>query len=228
MTQTIRVDHIGREAVPVIVIDEFVARPELLAGDAAMLGFVPMGPHYPGVRAVVPPALVKRFVDPLASVIEDVFGVRDCTVIDALYSLVTTPPAELTPIQRLPHFDGVEPERLALLHFLGRGNNGGTAFYRHRATGYERVTAARHPDYTKQLEQEIAEGGMPDPAYISGDTDLFEEIAVYEGAYNRALLYPSNALHCARIPATMPLTTLPEAGRLTVNTFLMGTTSIQV
>jgi Family of unknown function (DUF6445) len=222
MTQNIRVDHIGHEAVPIVMIDNFVARPELLAGDAAMLGFVPMGPHYPGVRAVVPPALVKRFVDPLEGLIAEVFGVRAFDVIDALYSLVTTSPAELTPIQRLPHFDGVEPERLALLHFLGSGDNGGTAFYRHRSTGFERVTAARHAAYTDALEKELAMLGMPDPAYISGDTDLFEEVAVYEGVYNRALLYPSNVLHCARIPGDVPLTTNPDAGRLTVNTFLMG------
>lgn len=222
MTHTTRVDHIGREAVPVVVIDDFVARPEYLANDAAMLGFVPMGPHYPGVRAVVPPALVKRFVDPLEGLIADAFGVRDCDVIDALYSLVTTSPADLTPIQRLPHFDGVEPERLALLHFLGRGENGGTAFYRHRSTGFERVTAARHAVYTDALEAELSKSGMPNPAYISGDTDLFEEIAVYEGCYNRALLYPSNVLHCARIPETVPLSTNPDAGRLTVNTFLIG------
>ena len=222
MTQVIRVDQIGHEAVPVVIIDDFVPRPELLAGDAAMLGFVPMGPHYPGVRAVVPPALVKRFVDPLEGLIAEVFGVRAFDVIDALYSLVTTSPEALTPIQRLPHFDGVEPERLALLHFLGRSDNGGTAFYRHRATGFECVTAARHAAYTDALETGLAARGMPDPAYISGDTDLFEEIAVYEGAYNRALLYPSNVLHCARIPESAPLTASPDAGRLTVNTFLMG------
>jgi Family of unknown function (DUF6445) len=222
MTQNIRVDHIGHEAVPIVVIDDFVARPELLASDAAMLGFVPMGPHYPGVRAVVPPALVKRFVDPLERVIAEVFGVRAFDVIDALYSLVTTSPDALTPIQRLPHFDGVEPERLALLHFLGRGENGGTAFYRHRSTGFERITAARHAAYTNALEKELAAQGMPDPAYISGDTDLFQEIAVYGGTYNRALLYPSNVLHCARISEAVPFTTNPDAGRLTVNTFLMG------
>ena len=222
MTQRIQIDHIGHEAVPIVVIDDFVARPELLANDAAMLSFAPMGVHYPGVRAVVPPVLVKRFVHPLADLIADVFGVRECEVIDALYSIVTKSPGDLAPIQRLPHFDGVEPERLALLHFLGRGDNGGTAFYRHRETGFERVTAARYPAYKQSLESELSTCGMPSAAYISGDTDLFEEVAVYEGVYNRALLYPSNALHCARIPATLTLDQTPEAGRLTVNTFLMG------
>jgi Family of unknown function (DUF6445) len=222
MVQQISIERIGHEGVPVVVIDNFVPRPELLADDAAMLGFAPMGVHYPGVRAVVPPALVRRFVDPLAPLIEDIFGVRDCAVVDALYSLVTTPPEALSPIQRLPHFDGVEPERLALLHFLDGASNSGTAFYRHRATGFERVTAARLPDYEQALATEIRMNGLPGPAYIAGDTTQFYEVAVFEGRYNRALLYPSNALHCARIAANATLSADPETGRLTVNTFLMG------
>ena len=222
MDQIISVERIGRESVPVVVIDSFVAHPEVLADDAAMLRFAPMGVHYPGVRALVPPALVSRFVEPLAPLIADVFGVRDCAVTDALYSLVTMLPSTLTPIQRLPHFDGVEPERLALLHFLGREARGGTAFYRHRATGYETVTAARLGDYEQSLKGEVRTHGIPDAAYIDGDTAMFEQIAVFEGRYNRALLYPSNALHCAHIPEGLTLSDDPGVGRLTVNTFLMG------
>ena len=222
MTQQISIERIGREGVPVVVFDTFVARPELLVDDASMLGFAPMGVHYPGVRAIVPQALVKRFVDPLAPLIEEVFGLRACAVLDALYSLVTMPPDGLTPIQRLPHFDGVEPERLALLHFLTEAPASGTAFYRHRATGFETVTAARLLEYEPTLAEEIRRDGVPDASYIKGDTALFEEVAVFEGRYNRALLYPSNALHCARIPDDMVFSADIETGRLTVNTFLSG------
>ncbi len=222
MAQVVTVERIGRENVPIVVIDDFVARPDLLADDAAMLGFATMGVHYPGVRAVVPPVLVRRFVEPLAPLITEVFGARDCEVIDALYSLVTTPPLALTPIQRLPHFDGVEPERLALLHYLGGAPGSGTALYRHRATGFETVTAARLLDYERMLDSEVQAYGIPDAAYIDGDTDLFEQIALFEGRYNRAILYPSNALHCARIPEDIILSADPTIGRLTVNTFLIG------
>ena len=222
MTQAIRVDYIGQEHVPVVVIDDFVARPDLLAADAAMLRFGPMGPHYPGVRATVAPALVRLFVEPLSNLVRDVFSFGDVEVTEALYSLVTTSPADLTPIQRLPHFDEVEPGRLALLHFLGRGENGGTAFYRHRSTGFERVTAARLPHYRNALAADVAARGHPDPAYIAGDTDIFEEIGMFDGLNNRALLYPSNLLHCARIPVDLNLSGDPATGRLTVNTFLMG------
>jgi Family of unknown function (DUF6445) len=222
MEQVVTVERIGRERIPVVVIDGFVPRPELLADDAAMLSFAPMGVHYPGVRAVVPPMLVSRFVEPLTRWIAEVFDVQACMVVDAFYSLVTTPPDALAPIQRLPHFDGVEPERLALLHFLGRGENGGTAFYRHCTTGFETVTAARLAEYERALEDDVNAHGIPDAAYIAGDTAIFEQVAVFEGRYNRALLYPSNALHCAHIPDDLTLSDDPEVGRLTVNTFLMG------
>ncbi len=224
MAQQIRVERIGREGVPVVLIDDFVPCPEVLADDAAMLRFARMGVHYPGVRAIVPPVLVARFVEPLAPLITEVFGARDCAVIDALYSLVTTLPEALTPIQRLPHFDGVEPERLALLHFLGPEERGGTAFYRHRATGFETVTAARLADYERALADEVQAFGIPNAAYIDGNTAMFEQIALFEGRCNRALLYPSNALHCAHIPGDLTLSDDPGIGRLTVNTFLMGRT----
>jgi Family of unknown function (DUF6445) len=222
MAQQFSIERVGREGTPVVVIDDFVPRPKLLENDAAMLGFAPMGVHYPGVRAVVPPVLVRRFVEPLTPLIAQVFGVRDYAVVDALYSLVTTPPEALAPIQRLPHFDGVEPERLALLHFLGGALGSGTAFYRHRATGFETVTAARLPDYERELECEVTASGIPQAAYIDGDSDLFEQIALFEARYNRAILYPSNALHCARIPEDQTFSADPAIGRLTVNTFLMG------
>ena len=212
----------GDEAQPVIVIDGFAAAPDRFIDDAAFLGFAPMGEHYPGIRAPVPPALLVPLLDRLAPLIATTFGLRDCTITDAFYSLVTTPPAALTPIQRLPHFDGVEPGRLALLHFLSRDERSGTAFYRHRTTGFEAVTAARLPDYRAALAADLARHGMPPPAYIAGDTPIFAEVAHYAGLFNRAIVYRGNTLHCARLPPALPLHANARDGRLTVNTFLTG------
>ena len=64
MAQQISIERVGDEGIPVVIIDDFVPRPDLLSDDAAMLNFAPMGVHYPGIRAVVAPALVRRFVDP--------------------------------------------------------------------------------------------------------------------------------------------------------------------
>lgn len=217
-----RVEHQGNERAPVAVIDNFAPHPERFIDDAAMLGFAPMGEHYPGVRANVARAMLVPLLKSLGDAIHDVFGYDAADVSDAFYSLVTTPPEALTPIQRLPHFDGVEPERLALLHYLSTDQPGGTAFYRHRATEFESVTAARLPVYRAALECDLARVGMPEPAYIDGDTDLFECIGRFDGVFNRAILYRGNTLHCAWLPDAGRFVDDPARGRLTANTFLQG------
>jgi hypothetical protein len=205
----------------VIVIDDFVPRPDLFVDDASMLAFAPLGPYYPGVRAVVPSALVAHSLRDVESLIADVFDLKlPFADVQSWYSLVTTPPSALAPIQRIPHYDSTEPERIALLHYLVKSEAGGTAFYRHRRTGYEAITEDNQADYASALKADIAEHGLPSPAYISGDTEIFEQIAHYEARYNRAIIYRGHALHCADIPPDMPLLADPYDGRLTVNTFL--------
>lgn len=204
-----------------LVIDNFVAQPELLVEEAARLTWARHGPHYPGPRAPVPPATLTRFLPGIVRPMAQAFAlVAAPRLVEAYYSLVTTEPADLAPIQRLPHFDGVERERLAVLHFLARDEGTGTAFYRHRATGFETVDATRFATYRTRLEREIAEDGMPPAAYISQSTAQFEQIACFEGRFNRALVYRGHALHCAFLPAATMLSADPRAGRLTVNTFL--------
>lgn len=219
---TISIAERGREYQPVVIIDDFAADPEAWRADAAHRHFEPLGAYYPGVRAPVPEARLAELLAALAPIADDVFGVTDLSLIEALYSIVTTPADALAPIQRLPHFDGLEHERLALLHFLSPDETSGTAFYRHRATGYEYVDAARYQRYDAALRDDLAQHGMPPASYIQGDTPIFEQIAAYQGRFNRALLYRSNALHCALLPAQMPMTADPLHGRLTVNTFLTG------
>lgn len=216
----VTVERHGVEAQPVVVIDGFAPDAQRFRDDAGFLSFRPIGEHYPGIRAPVAVAMLRGLLADLAPVAREVFGLDALEVVDAFYSLVTTPPAALAPIQRLPHFDEVSPQRLALLHFLSADERTGTAFYRHRSTGYESVDAARLAGYGAALQVDIARHGMPAPAYIGGDTPIFEQVGWQRGAFNRALLYRSNTLHCALIPPDMGLSDDPLAGRLTVNTFL--------
>jgi len=214
------VAHFGRERQPVVVIDGFAPDPRRFTDDAAFLAFRPIGEHYPGSRALDAPGMLRDLLGALQPVAAEAFGIAGFEVIDAFYSLVTTPPSALTPIQRLPHFDGVEDGRLALLHYLSPDPRGGTAFYRHRATGFESVDAARLGAYRTALDADLRRAGLPDPAYIAGDTALFEQIGRVDAVFNRAILYRSNTLHCADIPEDMTLSADPAIGRLTVNTFL--------
>lgn len=218
----ISVEPIGREGQPVVVIDAFVPDPARLRAAAEALAYQPLGKHYPGLRAEVAPADVEAYMAPIVGLIGEVFGARSLDLVSAGYSIVTTRPADLAPIQRLPHFDGLEPERIALLHYLGGAGQGGTAFYRHRATGFETISADRHAAYDAALRQDVARFGMPGPAYVRGDTPIFERIARFEARPNRALIYRGHLLHCADLPPDLDFTPDPKTARLTVNTFLFG------
>lgn len=219
MNWQVSIERHGVEAQPVVVIDGF-ADAQRFRDDAAFLSFAPIGPHYPGIRAVVAPAMLRDLLVRLQPIAQEVFGIAALEVVDAFYSIVTTPPAALAPIQRLPHFDEVSPTRLALLHYLSPDENSGTAFYRHRSTGFESIDGGRLPSYRATLDADLRRHGIPDAQYITGDTMVFERVALRAGRFNRAILYRSNTLHCAHLPDDLRLDPDPETGRLTVNTFL--------
>ena len=217
------IEMIGQERQPVIVLDQFVPDPAALRARAEALAYQPMGRHYPGLRAEVADDDVQAFLAPVLELVADTFGFASVpAIVSAGYSIVTTPPQALTPIQRIPHIDGLERERIALLHFLSRTDQGGTSFWRHRSTGFETIDAARHPAYDAALHRDVAQHGLPQAAYITDDTAIYECIARFDAAPNRALIYRSHALHCADLPPDLDLTPDPRRARLTVNTFLMG------
>jgi Family of unknown function (DUF6445) len=222
-TQVTSVSTQGSERQPVIVIDKFVPDPARFIDDAAMLSFKPIGPYYPGIRAVVPAGLVAQSLESVTGLIADVFGVAlPFASVESWYSLVTTPPEVLAPIQRLPHFDSVDPGRIAVLHYLSRNAAGGTSFFRHRGTDFESVDANREASYRAAIDADVARLGLPEPAYIAGDTPMFERIAHYETRFNRAIIYRGNTVHCADIPAGMVMSRDPALGRLTVNSFIQA------
>lgn len=218
---SVRVDHIGAERQPVVVVEGFSPDPERLIAEAETLDFAVMGEFYPGVRAAVLPSYFEGLAPILAPVMREVFGAhRRLGFKRALYSIATTPSAQLTLGQRIPHIDGLEEGMIAIIHYLSREPYGGTSFYRHRSTGFETIDAARHPRYFEALQADFARHGEPAPGYIQGDTPIFERIAGYGAAFNRALIYRSSLLHCADLPNDTPFPTDARSGRLTVASFL--------
>lgn len=218
---TPRVESIGRERQPLLILDDCLADPVAVLAIAARASFARHGPHYPGQRAPVPRGAAAALIDPLAELLVQTFGLSGPPEFDECYlSLVTTPALDLQPIQRLPHFDGLEPDRLAFLLYLDRAERGGTAFYRQRGTGFETVDAARFGEFQSSLERDIARHGLPDSDYVRGDTGLFERVGRVTGKFNRAVIYRGNSLHCADLPQDFQPLADPLRGRLTLNLFL--------
>ncbi len=219
-----KVEYVGAERAPVIIVDDFLGAPELLIESAACdARFELSVDHYPGLRAAIPPIYSFALRAFLGKIIGETFGIASTDVIGGTcgYAIATTPAEKLSIVQRLPHFDSINPKQIALLHFLCPGEKGGTSFYRHRRTGYETIDAARLAGYTAAVNGEISAFGPPPMRYIDGDDAMFERIAAFDAAFNRVLIYRSASLHSAAIRPGFHFDADPRTGRLTANTLFI-------
>lgn len=211
---------VGGERAPVLILDETGLDCAALIDVAAGLAYRPVGPFYPGIRAPAPPPVVRALLavaDPHLR--EGLGGDGRYEVAQAYFSLATTTPDRLSLPQRLPHYDGVEPERLAIMLYLCSDAFGGTAFYRHRETGFETITRDRLDIYLGSLKADFAAGRTPAARYIDGASPLYERIGGASARPGRMIAYRGNLLHGADIPDPARLSADPRTGRLTLNIF---------
>ncbi|HET8555394.1 MAG TPA: DUF6445 family protein [Rhodanobacteraceae bacterium] len=213
---------LGDEGAVLLVIDNLVADPERLSQRAARRPFNIRSEHFPGVRARAP-AMYEHFLESvLKPLLPEHFGIQPTRFAFPMchYSLVATPPEELRFLQRVPHIDSVDGSGLATVHYLFHGSWGGTAFYRHRDTGFEYVDKARWKTYFRRLEAESRGSEALAPGYINGTTALFEQVARVDAVFNRMLVYRRNSLHSACIDDGHVPPPDPQGGRLSINTFI--------
>ena len=217
---TVTVCRVGAEGEPVAVVENFAADPQYLRKDSATRGFQASDDHYPGVKAPVPDDYLARQWGVLAPVFRDVFGIiGKISVLDVTYALVADPPAALTLEQRIPHVDALQPGRLALIHYLVPAGTDGTAFFRHRNTGFETIDHTRSATYFAKLNEDLRTHGQPPCVYPDGSTPIFEQTRHFDGLYNRALIYRGRLLHSGAISAAGALSADPATGRLTITGF---------
>lgn len=223
---TARCDSVGVEAEPLLILDDAVEQPERLidvAADWATFGSAASegDNFYPGQLAPAPLDYVgalSRALDPL---IREAFGLRDVAPAQAScnFALATLSPDRLSLAQRIPHVDTVDPLQFAVLHYLCDPRWGGTAFYRHRSTGYETLTADRLAPYQSRLDRELALE-PPQPSYVDGDTPQFVRTRLVDPGFNRVIVYRSCLLHSGHIAQPNAQSADPRLGRLTANIFL--------
>lgn len=211
------------------MIDNFSGAVEAIAALADQLAPFPQikDNYYPGVRRHLTGADEEAYgyvldtCNQAAPFIGGAFGVQSFDLEQASFSVVTLPPGELRPVQRAPHFDGPEQNLFALLHYLRVPADSGTAFYRHRATGIERVTSANVNLFVNAARSESARLA-PDSGYMNGSDAFYEQIGVVEAVADRVLIYHGSLLHSGVIPPGMSFSADPSEGRLTANFFLLG------
>lgn len=213
---------IGNERAPLLVIDNVVADPDGLVDLAAAKVFGDVASYFPGIRSKVPLTLQQFILDELRGEFAEVFGLRrsGLRVTSCHFSLVTTSPADLTYLQRIPHIDSLISNELAFILYLFKADFGGTAFYRHRKTGFESVDQARRAEYWRRIEEEQAAVERASTGYISGDNEFYERIGRQAGVFNRMLIYRRTSLHSADLSPEFVASPDPRRGRLSVNGFI--------
>jgi hypothetical protein len=220
----VEVVRIGREGHPALILDGLLTGAESLvdfAADTAVLAPVKAAANfYPGVRAPAPPRYVQALITALRPHLAEAFGAPPDgkAHVTCALSMAVLPADQASLAQRLPHIDTTAPAQLAILHYLCGPEHGGTAFYRHRATGFEAIDPERGPAYLAALRREMAQGEADRDGYIRTSDTLFEQTAVVASAFNRIVVYASNLLHAGMLP-DRPASADPRLGRLTANTF---------
>ena len=114
---------IGAERQPLLVIDDFVNEPERLVRKAASRRFAQLPGYFPGLRTEAPLSYQALLAERLKPLLLEYFGLVGRSFKFSLchYSLVTTPADQLAALQRIPHFDSVDPTGLATVHYLFKG-----------------------------------------------------------------------------------------------------------
>ena len=216
---------VGNEQTPVIVIDQPIVATEPLIRAAAQHPNFHLDRRfaYPGIRAQLPDDYVETLLPVLIPLLQEVYEIPaeyEYKLIHRLFSLITTQPEDLGVLQRVPHFDTLSTYYFATVHYLSPGAHAGTGIFRHRPTGFERVSDARYQSYVEAAETHMKSHGLPAPGYITSSTDHYELIDQFEYAPNRMVVYPGNLLHSGLIRPDRDINPDPSRGRLTANLFI--------
>jgi hypothetical protein len=220
--------RVGKSQSPVVVVDEFSGELDRILDIAdALAPFPPHTNYYPGLRRVITradeaaDAYVVETCERAAQFIAGAFEIDRFDLLEASFSMVTTAPSDLSPPQRAPHFDTTDQKHLALLHYLRVPAASGTAFYRQRRTGIERIDDDNVELFVRTAKADAA-ALAPQAGYIQGSDEFFEEVGAIEARPDRLVIYQGSLLHSGIIPPGMSFSADPREGRLTANIFVRG------
>jgi hypothetical protein len=215
---------VGEEKTPIFSLDDYMIDVQDSIKHACQFGnFTQADTYYPGVRCELPNDYVFTVLTSLTGLIRKIYDIPaqlNPSIRAGYYSLVNTSPAKLDIKQRIPHYDGFEPYRYALLHFLNPEPHGGTAFYRHKSTGFENIYQGNEKEYWAAFDAFTLQFGEPNRDYIVKSDTQYERIAQLSYKQNRLALYPSTLLHSGIIEPKTDISSDPHTGRLTANIFL--------
>ena len=220
----IEVREIGNEKTKIIIIDGFSSKPNDLIDYVITKGKLTCTKEkynfYPGVTCPAENNYTKVTYAILKPIIKQIYRlpVAYPASIESTYGMVTFDPSELNQDQKIPHYDSTSTGQLAVLHYLCEAPFEGTAFYRHKKTGYETITNDRKNHYWSFAKQKLENNSYPDQ-YANNGNDDYDKFEYIDVKFNRLIIYPSKLLHSSMINPEH-LSSNPLKGRLTLRTFI--------
>lgn len=217
---------IGDQQTPLLIFDDVDPALTKMAKEGARTAtFTVADTYYPGVRAPLAMTYIEQVVGAIYHQLYDIYSIPASYQVglnQAVYSLITRYPGELSLAQTMPHIDATGAFNFAVLHYLNEGQHGGTAFYRHRSTGWSQITDANEQQYFNRLNQEMTSDSVRD-TYITASDNSFEQVAKVAYKAGRIVVYPGNLLHSTEVDASLDISSELDKGRLTANVFLKFT-----
>jgi hypothetical protein len=213
---------VGREKSPVVIIDDYLSDPhKFRTGVWADHRFERANTFYPGVISGMNSSVSAVMIAALRIVLDQVFGLpRDCSLgWSGMYAIASIPPERLARRQTIPHADDISLFQVASVLYLFEEDMGGTAFYRQRRTGFERIIEDRRAVYEKCVDEECSARERMQPNYVGTMDRDYECVGSVPSKFNRMILYPSNLLHSGLVDQRAIARPLHQ-GRLTANLFI--------
>jgi Family of unknown function (DUF6445) len=207
-----------------VVIDGVLANPHGLRAWAAEQAFTPpVGYPYPGLVSEAPTALGAHMADAFSQHARQPLGGRRTLDWTLRFSLVSTPPQALRPLQWLCHRDRVADEgsgilfAASVLYLFEDASLGGTSFYRPLQSPAH--TEALVADSQTLAAREFSARYGLQASYMGGSNAYFEHVAQMPAAFNRLIVYDGGLFHSADVAKPSRMVAHPLAGRLTLNGF---------
>jgi hypothetical protein len=211
----------GGEQHPLMIVDSVLDSPERMVHAARQASFYkPEHTNYPGLNAPLPLSYCHAVVGSLRGPIEAAFGLACSARLKyfGFFAVATLGAAQATAVQKIPHHDSPDPNRLALVHYFCDERFGGTGFFRHKQTGYESIDRVREQTYVPIARGELVDAEHAD-AFAGPGMAYYELIGQVGAVFNRLIVYRSHVLHSALL-ATTGASSDPASGRLTANGFI--------
>lgn len=225
----VKVSEIGLDKSKIVTIRDLVKSPDELVDLACALQPFPDESKmnlYPGLRRYFTKAdknaavYVDSVLHSIAPLMQQIYGVNGFRLVNASFSMVTKTLAQMSPIQRAPHYDSSNPNFFAILHYLSPMPNGGTNFYRHRSTKIERINPNNEANYQSVLDSQFNSQNTNAAQTGFERENWFEKIGDVTGEYNQLAIYQGCLLHSGDINADFTPNSDPRKGRLTANIFI--------